>query len=132
MNAVIVAPGVMLWREKFPKAGQENLDVICWAQRWGMPIDPVLKILEALACGLPVVSTKVGAEGLLLKPGEDYVQAEEDVMAKALVQAIRHPAALQTMAQHGRRIVLDTYDWEVLAMKLEASWEKSLRKSLPV
>jgi hypothetical protein len=30
------------------KAGQENLDVICWAQRWGIPIDPVLKILEAL------------------------------------------------------------------------------------
>lgn len=84
-----------------------------------------LKILEALACGLPVVSTRVGAEGLLLKPGEDYVQAEEDAMADALVHAIRNPAAMQTMAEHGRRLVLETYDWSVLARKLEASWERS-------
>jgi glycosyltransferase involved in cell wall biosynthesis len=83
-----------------------------------------LKILEALACGLPVVSTRVGAEGLLLNPGEDYVQAEEDAMADTLVQAVRCPAAMQAMAQHGRRIVLDTYDWSVLAAKLEAVWEQ--------
>lgn len=85
-----------------------------------------LKILESLACGLPVVSTRVGAEGLLLKAGEDYVQAEEDAMADALVHAIRNPGVMQAMAEHGRRLVLDTYDWSVLARKLEASWEKSL------
>jgi glycosyltransferase involved in cell wall biosynthesis len=86
-----------------------------------------LKILEALACGLPVVSTRVGAEGLLLKPGEDYVQAEEDAMADALVSAIRKPGEMQAQAEHGRRLVLDTYDWNELAKKLEATWEKSLQ-----
>ena len=30
------------------KAGQENLDIILWAQLWGVPIEPVLQILEAL------------------------------------------------------------------------------------
>ena len=30
------------------KAGQENLDVILWAQDWGIPITPTLQILEAL------------------------------------------------------------------------------------
>jgi glycosyltransferase involved in cell wall biosynthesis len=87
-----------------------------------------LKILEALASGLPVVSTQVGAEGLLLKPDEDYVQAEEDTMADVLVRAIRQPQQMQAMAEHGRRIVLDTYDWEMLARKLEASWERSVQK----
>ncbi|MBI1831529.1 MAG: glycosyltransferase [Planctomycetes bacterium] len=85
-----------------------------------------LKILEALACGLPVVSTAVGAEGLLLKPAEDYVQAEEDAMADALVHAIRNPDAVRALAEHGRRIVLETYDWSVLARKLEAAWEKCI------
>jgi glycosyltransferase involved in cell wall biosynthesis len=88
-----------------------------------------LKILEALACGLPVVSTRVGAEGLLLTPGEDYVQAEPDAMADTLVQAIRNPGAALALAQHGRQIVLATYDWGALAHKLEAAWQKStLRK----
>jgi glycosyltransferase involved in cell wall biosynthesis len=86
-----------------------------------------LKILEALACALPVVSTRVGAEGLLLKPGEDYVQAEPDAMADALVHAIRNPGAMQAQAEHGRRIVLETYDWGVLAKKLEASWERACK-----
>ena len=30
------------------KSGQENLDIICWAQAWSIPIEPVLQILEAL------------------------------------------------------------------------------------
>src|SRR5246127_5600511 len=30
------------------KAGQENLDIICWAQDWNVPVPPVLEILEAL------------------------------------------------------------------------------------
>lgn len=84
-----------------------------------------LKILESLASGLPVVSTRVGAEGLLLAPGVDYVQAEEDAMAEALVHAIRNPGEMQAMAQHGRGIVLETYDWGVLARKLEQAWEPS-------
>ena len=30
------------------KAGQENLDIICWAHDWGIPSDPLIRILEAL------------------------------------------------------------------------------------
>jgi hypothetical protein len=30
------------------KAGQENLDIIIWAQNWHINVDPVLRILEAL------------------------------------------------------------------------------------
>ena len=30
------------------KSGQENLDIIVWAMNWGLPITPVLQILEAL------------------------------------------------------------------------------------
>ncbi len=84
-----------------------------------------LKILESLACGLPVISTRIGAEGLHLTPGVDYVQAEEDAMAESLVHALRNPAPMQALAEHGRAIVLETYDWAVLARKLEATWEKA-------
>jgi glycosyltransferase involved in cell wall biosynthesis len=83
-----------------------------------------LKILEALACGLPVVSTRVGAEGLCLEPGRDLVLVEGvDDMAGALVEGLQAPQRLQGMAEHGRRLVLERYDWDVLADRLEQVWE---------
>lgn len=82
-----------------------------------------LKILEALASGVPVVSTQVGAEGLQLEAGR-HLTVVEDIaqMADALVQNIHTPNAARTMAEAGRRRVLERYDWDVLAAKLERVW----------
>jgi glycosyltransferase involved in cell wall biosynthesis len=82
-----------------------------------------LKILEALASGLPVVSTRIGAEGLELEPGQhlDVVEGVEP-MAAALVSAIREPERVRRQADAGRRKVLSRYDWDSLAQRLEAVW----------
>ena len=88
-----------------------------------------LKILEALASGLPVVSSKVGAEGLALTPGEHFVQADEAEMAAALVQAMRTPQTMAAQAERGRTVVLEHYDWDVLAKKLEQTWENCLGRA---
>jgi glycosyltransferase involved in cell wall biosynthesis len=82
-----------------------------------------LKILEALATGLPVVSTSIGAEGLDLIPGQHFILADDPAaMARALVDCIRHPARLRGMAEEGRRVVATSYDWDALADKLEQAW----------
>ena len=52
-----------------------------------------------MAAGLPVISTRVGAEGLELVPGEHYIAADEpEGMADALVASIRDP---RPVACHG-------------------------------
>lgn len=82
-----------------------------------------LKILESLAAGLPVVSTRVGAEGLALKHGREITLVEQvEQMAEVLIEGIRHPERLQETGKRGQKLVLESYDWDVLALRLEAIW----------
>jgi glycosyltransferase involved in cell wall biosynthesis len=84
-----------------------------------------LKILEALATGLPVVSTAVGAEGLDLRHGAHLEIADTpEAFAASLVHTLRNPAAARATAARGRALVLDRYDWDVQAEALERSWER--------
>src|SRR5262249_31202261 len=82
-----------------------------------------LKILEALASGLPVVSTRVGAEGLCLEPEQHLTVVEgADDMAEALVRCLNQPHQMRAQAERGRRVVLERYDWDRLAGRLEQVW----------
>jgi glycosyltransferase involved in cell wall biosynthesis len=88
-----------------------------------------LKILEALACETPVVSTRIGAEGLHLVPGQDLqVTDGPHQMAATLIQYIRNPQGAQRQARLGRQRVLERYDWDILADKLEQVWLSCVRK----
>ena len=87
-----------------------------------------LKILEAMAAGLPVISTRVGAEGLELVAGVHYLAADQpEAIAEALVACIRDRRPAQAMAQHSRTIILDRYDWDSLAERLERVWFACLK-----
>jgi glycosyltransferase involved in cell wall biosynthesis len=82
-----------------------------------------LKILEAIASGLPVVSTRIGCEGLIFEPGRDLSVVEsEDQMAAALVETIRNPARAEEMVKSGRTVIDAHYDWSRLADRLEQVW----------
>jgi polysaccharide biosynthesis protein PslH len=90
-----------------------------------------LKILEALACATPVVSTRVGAEGLNLEPDRHLrVVDRVEEMASALVQCIRDPQTARTLAEQGRERVLEQYDWDTLADQLEEVWIRTQRSEV--
>jgi glycosyltransferase involved in cell wall biosynthesis len=84
-----------------------------------------LKILEALAAGLPVVSTAVGCEGLELMAGREICLAEHPgAFADTLVWALQNPEAAARMAQTGRTLVCEKYDWDALAKRMESVWQE--------
>jgi glycosyltransferase involved in cell wall biosynthesis len=111
-------------------------DVRPFLARAGLMVVPLrigggsrLKILEALAAGVPVVSTRVGAEGLHLD-GERHFYQVEDIadLTPAILKAARSPREARARAEAGRRQVLRLYDWGELARRLVALWERVVRE----
>jgi glycosyltransferase involved in cell wall biosynthesis len=72
-----------------------------------------LKILEAAACGVPVVSTRVGAEGLDFAAGEEILLRDApDDFAAAVAGLLADPAAARRQAVAARARVESLYGWE--------------------
>jgi glycosyltransferase involved in cell wall biosynthesis len=72
-----------------------------------------LKILEAAAAGVPVVSTPIGAEGLEFVPGAEILLREDAAgFAAAVAGLLADRAAARRQAVAARARVEALYDWE--------------------
>jgi glycosyltransferase involved in cell wall biosynthesis len=80
-----------------------------------------LKILEAFAAGVPVVSTRVGCEGIRAVPGVDLVVAERERFADAIVTVLRDADGAAGMATRARQVARDEYDWSRVGERLCAA-----------
>ena len=79
-----------------------------------------LKVLEAMAAGLPVVSTQEGVSGLAAVPEQEYVPGEDsDSLAAAVIELLNAPKELERIGEAGRCYVQSTHGWTALAEKLE-------------
>lgn len=77
-----------------------------------------LKILEAMACGRPVVSTPEGVHGLDITPGEGFllVRGAEE-MAAAIEGLLGDAEECRRIAATGRRVVEERYGWDGIAAR---------------
>lgn len=70
-----------------------------------------IKMIEAMAAGLPVVSTTVGARGLHWRDGEHLLVADEPAAFRAAVRRLLdEPARRADLAEAGRRFVTGELD----------------------
>jgi polysaccharide biosynthesis protein PslH len=73
-----------------------------------------LKIIEAMAMGLPVVSTTVGAEGLEICPGESILIADDPSSFVESVRRLLSDPHLHARIAQGGRALARRYDWKEL------------------
>ena len=86
-----------------------------------------LKVLEAMAAGLPVVSTREGLSGLPVIDGRHARVADTpEAMAQALLQALDHPDAARAMGNAARALVQAEFDWSAVAVQLEGVYASVL------
>ncbi|HEX5234485.1 MAG TPA: glycosyltransferase [Silvibacterium sp.] len=81
-----------------------------------------IKILEAMAAGKVVVSTRVGAEGLEVEDGVHVRLADTPRDFAAAAFEALHPAGSCHIAEAAREFVLERHSWRLQAMRLEESW----------
>jgi spore maturation protein CgeB len=72
-----------------------------------LPGIPTIRVFEALACGIPMVSAPwTDSEGLF-KPGADFLVARDGAQMRRHLHAVLNDRALaRELAEHGRRTVL--------------------------
>ncbi len=86
-----------------------------------------LKILEALAAGKPLVSTRVGAEGIPAEKAGGVVLADEpDAFARAVCDLLDDPGRRREMGGQGRQFVLAHHHWPIVGEELEAVYARAV------
>lgn len=74
-----------------------------------------LKILEAMALGIPVVATSKGAEGLGAVSGIHILIADSPQdFANRVIQLLKDPKLYEQISINGQRFVKEKYDWNVV------------------
>jgi len=92
-----------------------------------------LKILEYLSCGLPVVSTSIGAEGLDVKDGVNiFIEDDVDSFALHIVELLQNKSLSAAMGKAARELATSTYDWSQITHKLEYALNCLLSERLAV
>ncbi len=78
------------------------------------------KILEAMAMGLPVVTTSLGYEGLNAVPEKDlFVEDNERSFALRILSLMEDKALRLAMSRQARAYVNDSCSWQASSEKLE-------------
>jgi glycosyltransferase involved in cell wall biosynthesis len=123
------------WREKLmqhaqQKGVQDHLNFVGWVERSEIPgyyqahsgiILPSLDegmpnvLLEAMACGLPVIGSDIaGNRDLVQGNGWLVAPAQPDQLSNALCEALNNPEQLEHMGQVSRRIA-EEHSWQHVA-----------------
>jgi glycosyltransferase involved in cell wall biosynthesis len=85
-----------------------------------------VKILNALAQGMPIVSTTLGCEGIQVEHEKHLLIADtpED-FAKETLRLIENPELAQHLGEAGRQLIQEKYDYRTACASLERIYSNS-------
>lgn len=91
-----------------------------------------VKVLEALAQGVPVVTTSIGVEGIDFVSGVHGLVADSaHSFSKAVVSVLRDEELRRRFRANGRRLVEARYGWRQMAARTDEVWRRLARRPNP-
>jgi glycosyltransferase involved in cell wall biosynthesis len=83
-----------------------------------------VRILEAFARAMPVITTTVGLEGIEARPGIDVlVEDDVDSFANAALDLFTNQALQDQLARNGRKLAETRYDWKIILQDLDRVYD---------
>lgn len=84
-----------------------------------------VKNLEAMAMGVPVVTSSLGAMGLDARVGKDLLVGDTpEEFAKHIIDLIEFSDYRQSVGTAGRNLVEEKYSWDILVQRLEGVYSQ--------
>lgn len=78
------------------------------------------KFFEAMASGLPIITTKQGIEGIKIKKNQEAIIVNtSDQLARAAVDLIKKPEKMREIGKKAQRLVREKYSWQESAKELD-------------
>jgi glycosyltransferase involved in cell wall biosynthesis len=102
-------------------------DIRPYLQRATMAVSPLVygvgiqnKVLEAMACGTPVITTSQAISALSVVPGQDVLVADTpESFAEAILRLFGDPIRQEQLSRAGRKYVEEHHNWNKIAIQLE-------------
>ena len=86
-----------------------------------------IKVLNAMAMGMPVVTTSIGAEGIEAKAGVDIIIADEPLdFANQISILFKDKDLCKKLGQNARNTVKKKYDWPIILKNMDRLFELNI------
>lgn len=84
-----------------------------------------VKILNALSQGMPIVTTRIGAEGIPVENGKHLLVADEpSEFARAVLRLLEDRHLAERVGRQGRQFIVENYDYRAACLPLDEIYKR--------
>jgi len=83
-----------------------------------------IKMLDYFSAGIPVVTTEIGARGLMIEHNTEAIICSPDTMLQSILQLMNDQKLQDKIKKNARTLVESAYSWDLIVKDIESHIEK--------